>query len=142
MNPESNEAKRSIVVDYDLPQAPSKVWQALTDSGLLASWLMPNDFRAEVGHRFTFRTQPRPGFDGVIQCEVLAVELHKRLSYNWRGGALDTTVTWTLSPTPSGGTALHLEHSGFTAADGFAFEGLGKGWRGDVATRITQLLSQ
>ena len=25
---------------------------------------MPNDFRPMVGHRFTFTTEPQPGFDG------------------------------------------------------------------------------
>jgi uncharacterized protein YndB with AHSA1/START domain len=44
------------------------VWRALTDSDLLARWLMPNDFRPVPGHRFSFRTTPRPGqgFDGVV----------------------------------------------------------------------------
>jgi len=30
---------------------------------------------------------------------------------------LDTVVTWTLTPTPSGGTKLALEHSGFLPAN-------------------------
>ena len=55
--------KQSIVVDYDLAQSPAKVWRALTEPELVAAWLMPNDLRAEVGHRFTFRAQPMPGGD-------------------------------------------------------------------------------
>ncbi len=59
-----------------LPHPPAKVWRSLTVPDLPASWLMPNDFRAEVGHRFTFRTDPVPaqGFDGIVHCEVLALE--------------------------------------------------------------------
>ena len=41
------------------------VWRALTDPEELASWLMPNDFQPVVGHQFTFRTHPAPGFDGI-----------------------------------------------------------------------------
>ena len=140
---------QSIVVEYDLPRPPEKVWRALTEPALVAAWLMASDIRAVVGHRFTFRAQPMPGWDGVVQCEMLAVEPYQRLSYSWRGGSdeldgyggrLDTVVTWTLTPTKSGGTLLRLEHSGFTARNAFAVENMGKGWRGKVGERIAQLL--
>ncbi|WTJ96518.1 SRPBCC domain-containing protein [Streptomyces sp. NBC_01537] len=66
----------------------------------MARWLMPNDFQPVVGHRFTFRTEPRPqqGFDGIVHCEVLELAPQRRLRIAWRGGRLDTTVTWTLEP--------------------------------------------
>ena len=141
---------RSIVVDYTLPVPPARVWRALTEPALLARWLMENDISPVVGHRFTFRAQPVPGWDGTVECEVLEVEPEKRISYSWRGGAdkieggyggrIDTVVTWTLEATVNGGTRLHLEHSGFLPKDAFAFEGLGKGWRGKVAERITEAL--
>src|SRR5579883_1008988 len=136
--------KRSIVVEYDLPQSPEKVWRALTEPDLLARWLMPNDIRPVVGHRFTMRAQPVPGWDGVVHCEVLTVEPHSLLRYSWRGGsssregygaALDTVVTFTLTRTRSGGTRLALEHSGFGPDNAFAFENMGKGWRGPLAER-------
>ncbi|MFU8853255.1 SRPBCC family protein [Micromonospora sp. SL1-18] len=49
----------SIAVDQFLAHPPAKVWRALTDSDLLARWLMPNDFGPVPGHRFTFHTAPR-----------------------------------------------------------------------------------
>jgi uncharacterized protein YndB with AHSA1/START domain len=52
---------RAVRVDEFLAHPPARVWRALTDPDLLARWLMPNDFRPEVGHTFTFRTDPRPG---------------------------------------------------------------------------------
>jgi uncharacterized protein YndB with AHSA1/START domain len=143
-------APRSIVVDYDLAHPPETVWRLLTDSGLLASWLMANDFKPVVGHRFTFRAQPTPGWDGVVHCEVLVVDRPTRLSYTWRGGSedlarygagLDTVVTWTLQATPTGGTLLRLDHSGFTAKNDFAFETMGKGWREGVAQRLGKVLA-
>ena len=56
----------AIRTDSFFPHPPEKVWRALIDPELLASWLMPNDFEPRVGHRFTFRTDPVPahGFDG------------------------------------------------------------------------------
>jgi uncharacterized protein YndB with AHSA1/START domain len=34
----------AIRTDSFFPHPPEKVWRALTDPELLASWLMPNDF--------------------------------------------------------------------------------------------------
>ncbi|MEQ4718480.1 SRPBCC domain-containing protein [Nonomuraea sp. B19D2] len=43
------------------------MWRALTEPELVARWLMPNDFKPQVGHRFTFTTEPKPqvGFDRI-----------------------------------------------------------------------------
>ncbi len=43
----------TIRVERLLLHAPAKVWRALTDSAAIGQWLMPNDFRAEVGARFS-----------------------------------------------------------------------------------------
>ena len=43
--------------------------------------------------------------------------------------SLDTVVTWTLTPTPSGGTRLSLEHSGFLPDQTSAFDGARHGWQ-------------
>jgi len=141
---------QSIEVDYDLAQSPAKVWRALTEPALLAKWLMDNDIKPVVGHKFNFRAEPIPGkWDGVVDCEVLAVEPMKLLRYSWKGGRsevassrLDTVVTWTLTPSSTGGTKLHLSHSGFVAANRFSFEAMDKGWREHLAKRITELLAE
>ncbi len=143
------EETKTIVVEYEIKRPPEAVWRALTEPQLLARWLMENDIRAEVGHRFTFRAPPIPGWDGVVHCEVLEVDPPKRLRYSWRGGSddlqgygtrIDTTVTWTLTATEGRGTLLRLEHAGFTEKNAFAFENLAKGWRGKLAARIEGLL--
>ena len=66
----------AIRTDSFFPHPPEKVWRALTDPELLASWLMPNDFEPRVGHQFTFRTDPVPAhdFDGIVRCEVLELD--------------------------------------------------------------------
>jgi uncharacterized protein YndB with AHSA1/START domain len=113
------------------PHPPERVWRALTDPDVLASWLMPNDIDPQVGHRFTFRTKPAPGFDGIVRCEVLEADPPHRLVYTWAGGptkAKPTTVAWTLSRV-EGGTRLTLEHTGFSGLGGFFLKAmLGRGW--------------
>jgi uncharacterized protein YndB with AHSA1/START domain len=78
-----------------------------------------------------------------VHCDVLELELHKRLTYSWRSGTgssgLDTLVTWTLTPTPSGGTRLALEHSGFQP--GNAFDGASKGWQRMAGERLREVLA-
>lgn len=55
---------------------------------------------------------PNFGFDGIVHCEVLAVDPYRKLIYSWKGGSLDSLVEWALSPTDTG-TVLTLEHKGF-----------------------------
>jgi uncharacterized protein YndB with AHSA1/START domain len=114
---------RSIVVEGMLVQQAETVWLALTEPDLIARWFMPNDFAAEAGHQFSYRSAPIGDWDGISQGEVLDAEPFWRLRYSWRGGShnlpgfghyIDTIVTWTLSPLPNG-THVRLEHSGFTA---------------------------
>lgn len=138
----------TIRVQWDLVDPPEKVWRALTDPELLSEWLMPTDMRAESGYRFTFRSQPRPGWDGIVHCEILEVIPCERLVYSWRGSSrneagqeLDTTVMWTILPTSEGGTRLVLEHSGFEP-EGFAFKAMSQGWQGKIAYRITEVIAK
>jgi uncharacterized protein YndB with AHSA1/START domain len=52
------------------------------------------------GDAFTFRTEPVPGhgFDGVVHCEVLALQPPRLIRFSWRSDILDTVVTWSLVP--------------------------------------------
>jgi uncharacterized protein YndB with AHSA1/START domain len=142
----ANAEAQSICVEYDLSYPPARVWRALTEPELLGGWLMPNDIRPIVGHTFSFKSTPMPGWDGTVQCEVLEAEPPKRLRYSWRGGVapwfLDSIVTWTLTPTPGGGTLLVLEHAGFLPNNAFAYDAMGKGWRGKVAERMSEILAR
>ncbi len=104
----------SIVIDMFYPFPVRQVWDALTDSQALAAWLMPNDFEPRIGHRFTFRTIAEHQWDGVVLCQVVELDSPRRIAYTWRGGSLDTLVTFTIEPV-EGGTRLRLEHSGFAA---------------------------
>jgi uncharacterized protein YndB with AHSA1/START domain len=120
----------AITFELELRHTPQKVWRALTDPVLLAEWLLPViGLELQPGTAFTFKTQPYPGWDGTVSCKLLEIEAHKKLSYTWVvGDMLDTVVTFTLTPTPSG-TRLSLVQSGFKPEQKQNFGGARYGWR-------------
>lgn len=126
-------AEDTVIEERVLPHAPEKVWRALTQSALMEHWLMPNDFKPEVGHRFTLRAQPQPGWDGVVNGVVKAVEPAARLVYSWSVGsdpatALNTVVTFTLTR-EGNATRLRMEQSGFRPDQENNRRGAQFGWR-------------
>lgn len=124
-----------IVLDVTYPHPIERVWQAITDSEALATWLMPNDFVPRVGHTFTFERRADGGWVGTVHCEVVTLEPPRRLAYTWQGGNLPTTlVTFSLTP-EDGGTHLRLEHTGFAAGGNAALtvrDMLASGWNSKV----------
>jgi uncharacterized protein YndB with AHSA1/START domain len=98
-------ADDAIVTECDLADHPGKVWRALTEPDLVASWLVPEG----------------------VDCEILEAEPERHLRCSWRseerdahGNRLDTIVTFELSPTDAGGTHLRIVHAGFAAMAGAA----------------------
>jgi uncharacterized protein YndB with AHSA1/START domain len=128
------EETRSVVVERQMAYPPEKVWRALTQEPLIADWLMANDFEPAVGHRFNLRMAPSPHWNGVLDCEVLAVEPNRRLAYTWNSSGeeaaagIKTTVTWTLTPA-AGGTLVRMEQSGFRPDQTNNYRGAEYGWR-------------
>ena len=123
----------TVVLDVELKSPIEQVWYALTDSATLSKWMLfrSNDFKPVVGHAFQFRDAP--GFDGVIDCEVIEVNKPQRLSYSWvTSGQSDlphsTVVTWTLSEAEGGVTRLQLEQSGFRGEAKQEIGGARYGW--------------
>src|ERR1700727_2164827 len=96
------ETTRSVVIERQFAHAPEKLWRALTESPLVAQWLMNNDFEPVVGRKFQFRADPVPNWNGVIGSEVLVVDPLKQLSYSWGAFGLGTVVLFTLTPAESG----------------------------------------
>jgi uncharacterized protein YndB with AHSA1/START domain len=119
----------SLSFEFDLHHSPEKVWRALTDPVLLAEWLLPVvGLKLEPGAAFMLKAEPQPGWDGVVNCRLLEIEAHRKLSYTWVVGfGLDTVVTFTLSPTASG-TRLSLVQSGFKPDQKQNFGGARYGW--------------
>ena len=103
---------------------------------------MKNDFELVKGHQFKLRGD----WGGVLDCEVLAIEPNKTLSYSWNhtheqaAYSLQSVVTFTLTRT-STGTHLRMEQSGFRPDQPQAFGGARLGWQ-KMLEKLEQLLSQ
>ncbi len=113
-----------IVRDY--PHPPAKVWRALTDPDLIPRWTATGaggrteGFTPTVGTKFRFIAKPKPGWNGVVDCEVLEVSEPSLLRYSWAGGDGGgdlTEVVYRVEP-QAGGTRFTYEHTGFTGASG------------------------
>ena len=113
---------RSVVIERDLSYPPEKIWRALTQPRLIEAWLMENDFKPAVDHRFNLRADW-----GAVDCQVMAIDPNKTLSYTWAAYGLESVVTWTLTPT-STGTKLRMEQSGFRPDQEQAYQGAKDGW--------------
>ena len=114
---------RSVVIERDIAHPPQRVWRALTQPQLIEEWLMKNDFMPVVDHCFNLR-----GDWGAVDCQVLAVEPNKTLSYTWAAMGLESVVTWTLTKTPTG-THLRMEQTGFRPDQSQAYQGAKYGWQ-------------
>ncbi|MBV9044547.1 MAG: SRPBCC domain-containing protein [Alphaproteobacteria bacterium] len=125
-------------VHYEQP--PEAVWRAITDPKLIEKWLMPNNFRPELGAEFEFRSKPVYGWDGIARCKVLEIEPPKRLVYSWNSNKIETVVSYTLDK-DAHGTWLRFAHTGFSGVGGFmAKMFMGPGWREKLNKAIPKLL--
>ena len=112
-----------IVRDY--PHPPAKVWRAVTDPALVPLWTATGaggrleGFAPVVGTRFRLVARPKPGWNGVVDCEVLEVNEPSLLRYSWTGDGDDdvTEVLYRLE-LHAGGTRFSYDHTGFTGIGG------------------------
>jgi uncharacterized protein YndB with AHSA1/START domain len=127
-----NDKTQSVVVEREFPDPPEKIWRALTQPHLISEWLMQTDFAPAMGHRFNLRTTPHGDWNGVVDCEVLAVEPNKKVTYTWESGdgplRVATIVAWTLTPCGAG-THLRMEQSGFRSDQPQNYQGAKYGWQ-------------
>lgn len=131
----------SISFEFDLHHLPEKVWRALTDPELLAEWLLPVvGFELDPGASFTYTAPPQPGWDGTVKCRLLEIEAHKKLSYTWVVGSIDTVVTFTLTPTEFG-SRLSLVQTGFRLDQKKNFGGARYGWN-LMGEKLVELLAR
>jgi uncharacterized protein YndB with AHSA1/START domain len=112
-----------IVRQY--PYAVIRVWHALTDPEFVPLWTAtgagarPEGFAPVPGTKFRFVAKPKPGWNGIVNCEVLEAREPTLLRYTWtddRGGD-DTLVTYRLEAAGDD-TRFTYEHTGFTGIGG------------------------
>lgn len=92
---------KTMTLVRNLPFPQGRVWRDVSTGALLAEWLLPNDFQAVPGHRFTFQAQVMAQWDGVIAAEVLEVSPPDHLRFSWVALGVVTEVSLTLEPTPT-----------------------------------------
>jgi len=113
-----------IVRDY--PHSPAKVWRAVTDPALIPLWTATgaggraDDFTPVVGTKFQLIGKPKPGWNGIVDCEVLEVNEGSLLRYSWTDTSSGdvSDVLYRIEP-HAGGTRFTYEHTGFTGVGGF-----------------------
>jgi uncharacterized protein YndB with AHSA1/START domain len=135
--------KADVSLDYQFTNSIEQVWNALTDSDTLAKWIMENDFKPVVGHKFQFRTEPNEWWNGIVDCEVLVVDEPNKLSYTWVSAGENTTVTWTLEEGSDGTIHLHFAQTGFseeTKARQGAIEGAKYAWM-NMGSQLEKVLA-
>lgn len=141
--------QKDIKQVWFLEHPVEKVWERLTDAKQLSQWLMQNNFKPVVGHKFQFHAKPalKMGFDGNIYCEVLEIVPFKKISYSWKGGpgkgkiTLDSTVVWTLTK-KANGTELTIEHTGFKGLKNFVgYFFMNAGWKTTIRKRFVEHLN-
>jgi uncharacterized protein YndB with AHSA1/START domain len=126
---------RSVVIEREIPHPPEKIWRALTEPHLIEEWLMKNDFKPIMDHKFNLR-----GDWGAVDCQVLKVDAPTTLSYSWAAHGLESVVTWTLTPT-SQGAKLRMEQSGFRPDQRQFYQGAKMGW-GNFFANLEQVLAR
>jgi uncharacterized protein YndB with AHSA1/START domain len=112
-----------IIREY--PKPVPIVWKALTDPALIPLWTStgqggrPEGFKPVDGTKFRYIGKPVPGWDGIVLCQVLAVDEPRLLQYDWRNkeGDEPTVVTNSLEEVP-GGTRFTWDHTGFHGIEG------------------------
>ena len=115
----------SIRIVRDYPHSPAKVWRAVTDPALIPLWTAtgaggrPEGFATVAGTRFQLIAKPKPGWNGVVDCEVLEVDEPSLLRWSWTdsSGGDVTQVLYRIEP-HGGGTRFTYEHTGFTGGGG------------------------
>ncbi len=94
--------------------------------------MMTNDFEPVVGRRFQFRTDPKPNWNGVVDCEVLSSTRSSACPITGvlavANSGLQWVVLWTLTPA-EGGTHVRMEQSGFGPDQKAAYQGAKYGWQ-------------
>lgn len=113
------------------PHPVDIVWTALTDARAIRQWWVDTDFAPEPGRAFFFQDTPTRGWDGRVDGTVLEADPPRRVLFRWRGGGIDTTVEYRLTPTDDGGTDFTVTHDGFQGVGGLILGTfLRSGWKG------------
>lgn len=115
--------ERTIIMDAPI----QKVWKAIATSEGLAVWFMPNDFQPVIGHEFTFISQPKGEWDGIVHCKVMELDPPNRLGFTWCGNNMEQYVSFELKEL-EGKTQFKLVHAGWSEEHTIIRDTMYDGW--------------
>jgi uncharacterized protein YndB with AHSA1/START domain len=117
-----------VSIDELFPVPVQRVWHALTDPQMINRWLMEtDDFRPEVGARFTLRHEPSPDHRGYVECQVLELSPPHRMVWSWCSDESATPTRLVIELEAHGqATRLTLRHTGDAAER--TVKATGAGW--------------
>lgn len=127
---------KAVVIERILNAPVSTVWKAISDVKEMRKWYFElEEFKPEVGFKFTFTGCADEGVEYKHLCEVTESVKEKRLTHSWtyEGYPGSSFVTWELEK-QGDKTLLKLTHSGIEsfAANGVSFtsKSFTEGWTG------------
>ncbi len=134
----------AITIEQNLKASVTTVWKAITNKDDMEHWYFEIDeFKPETGFRFSFY-----GGDEeqkfLHECQILDVEVNRRLSYSWRYPDLDgdSVVTFELFSKNTGHTLLILTHDGIETFPQdnplFSRESFQNGWNEILGTYLKE----
>jgi len=129
--------QRSILIDAPI----QKVWNAISTTEGLALWLMPNDFKLKMDYEFTFISEPKRGWNGIINCKVTEITPPTRLAFTWCGNSLEQYVSFELEEVEQDKTSFLLTHSGWTEENKMIRDIMYEGW-GHLAEDLSNKIGE
>lgn len=116
-----------------------KVWDAVSTAEGIEAWLMPNNFKPELGYEFFLHTPY-----GTSPCKVTELDPPNRLSFTW---GEDWHITFVLKEL-EGQTEFTLIHSGWIAGKiektgeehSVIRNRMNNGWESAVLPRLRKLV--
>jgi len=138
----------NVVVERVLNHPVEKVWKAITNKTQLKQWYFDlDDFKPEVGFRFSFPGQGHKGAQYTHLCTITEVVPLQKLQYSWQyeGHPGYSVVTFELTEIGNK-TKLKLTHQGLETfpqdnAD-FAWKSFNGGWTEIIGKMLPEFLAK
>ncbi|NYF16539.1 uncharacterized protein YndB with AHSA1/START domain [Microbacterium sp. AK009] len=119
---------------------PDVVWRALTDRDAIRQWWLDTNFEPVPGKEVWFQDNPQGSWDGRSVGIVLDADPPRRVRFGWSGGGQDMIVTYTLTPTPEGGTTVTITQDGLRGVNGLFLSVLLRlGWRSYLRQQLPHI---
>lgn len=134
-----------IVRNFDTDA--SSLWRALTEKDLMKLWYFDiPDFKAEIGHNFSFLGTSEDGTQYKHLCEITELIPYEKLTYSWRYEGYEgiSYVTFELEELDQH-TKLTLTHAGLESFPlsnpDFAKENFAAGWSHIIGVSLTEYIN-